>query len=78
MLFGGYGIITTNIAEVYNWVIRGLRGLPIVAIIEGMLYDIIGYYQKRHVADVSHYTTMHTPYAQRMMEYLQKKNTKVV
>ena len=46
--------MTTNIADVYNWVIRGLHGLPIIVIIEGMLYDIIGYYQKRHAAVVSH------------------------
>ena len=66
--------MTTNIAEVYNWVIRGLRGLPIVAIVEGMLHGIIGYYQKRHAAAVIHCTTMRTPYAKRMMEYLEKKN----
>ncbi|XP_062186261.1 uncharacterized protein LOC133889801 [Phragmites australis] len=39
-----YSVMTTNIAEVYNWIIRGLRGLPIVAIIKGILYDMIGYY----------------------------------
>ena len=70
MLFDRYGIMTTNIAEVYNWVIKGLCGLSIIAIIEGMLYGIIGYYQKRHAAIVSHCTTMSTLYAQRMMEYL--------
>jgi hypothetical protein len=40
--------MTSNLAEVYNWVISGLRGLPLIAIIEGMLYGIIKYYQKRH------------------------------
>jgi hypothetical protein len=40
--------MTPNLAEVYNQVIRGLRGLPLIAIIEGMLYGIIKYYQKRH------------------------------
>ena len=77
MLFGRYGVMTTTIAEVYNWIIRGLHRLPIVTVVEEMLYGIIGYYQKRHAAAVSHCTTMRTSYAQRMMEYLQK-NTKVV
>ena len=63
MLFGRYGVMTTSIAEVYNWIIKGLRGLPIVAVVEGILYVIIGYYQKRHAAAVIHCTTIHTPYA---------------
>ena len=27
-----YGIMTTNLAEVYNWVLRGNRGLPLTPI----------------------------------------------
>ena len=33
-----YGIMTTNLAEVYNWVIRGVRGMPLVGIIEYFFY----------------------------------------
>ncbi|RLN17564.1 hypothetical protein C2845_PM02G13480 [Panicum miliaceum] len=36
-----WGIMTSNLAEVYNWVIRGFRGLPLIGIIEGMLYGMI-------------------------------------
>ena len=32
-----YGIMTTNLAEVYNWVLKGTRSLPLVAIVEGIL-----------------------------------------
>ena len=78
MHFGRYGVMTTNITEVYNWIIRGLHGLPLVAIVEGMLYDIIGYYHKKHATAIIHYTTMHTSYANRMMAHLQNKNEKAV
>ena len=33
-----YGIITTNLAEVYNWVLCGVRSLPLVGIVEFVLY----------------------------------------
>ncbi|RLM60879.1 hypothetical protein C2845_PM14G08190 [Panicum miliaceum] len=34
MSCGRWGIMTSNLVEVYNWVISGLRGLPLIAIIE--------------------------------------------
>nr|AAX95176.1 transposon protein, putative, mutator sub-class [Oryza sativa Japonica Group]ABA92383.1 transposon protein, putative, Mutator sub-class [Oryza sativa Japonica Group] len=33
-----YGIMTTILAEVYNWVMRGVRGLPLVGIVEFILH----------------------------------------
>ncbi len=68
--------MTTNIAEVYNWIIRGLKGMPLIAILEGMLHGIIGYYQKRHATVVLHCTTMQTPYCLKMMAYLDDKSKK--
>ena len=38
--------MTTNVTEVYNWVIRGLKGMPLVAIVEGISHGIIGYYKR--------------------------------
>jgi len=58
--------MTSNLAEVYNWVIIGLRGLPLIGIIEGMVYGIIKYYQKRHAATVLHSTIVQTPYCNKM------------
>src|SRR6266540_3824219 len=68
--------MTTNIAEVYNWVIRGLKGMPLVAILEGMLHGIIGYYQKRHATAVLHCITMQTPYCLKLMAYMDDKTNK--
>ena len=64
--------MTSNLAEVYNWVIIGFRGLPLIGIIEGMLFGIIKYYQKRQVAAVLHSATMQTPYCNKMYTWLDK------
>src|SRR6266508_6909067 len=68
--------MTTNVAEVYNWVIRGLKGVPLVAILEGILHGNVGYYQKRHATTVLHSTTVQTPYCLKMMEYMNDKSKK--
>ena len=36
-----YDIMTTNLAEVYNWVMRGARCLPLVGIVEAILRSTI-------------------------------------
>jgi hypothetical protein len=33
--------MTTNLTEVYNWVLRGVRGLPLVAIVEFMSAGVL-------------------------------------
>ena len=43
-----YGIMTTNLAEVYNWVLRGVRGLPLVGIVEFFLYRTCKYFRDRY------------------------------
>lgn len=45
-----YGIMTTNLAEVYNWVMRGVRGLPLVGIIEFILHGTTRYFRDRYAA----------------------------
>ena len=40
-----YGIMTTNLAEVYNWVMRGVRVLPLVAIVEFILHGTQAYFR---------------------------------
>nr|ABF98763.1 SWIM zinc finger family protein [Oryza sativa Japonica Group] len=43
-----YGIMTTNLAEVYNWVMRGVRVLPLVAIVEFILHGTQAYFKDRY------------------------------
>nr|AAG21901.1 hypothetical protein [Oryza sativa Japonica Group] len=43
-----YGIMTTNLAEVYNWVMRGVRILPLVAIVEFILHGTQAYFRDRY------------------------------
>ncbi|BAH91629.1 Os02g0285700 [Oryza sativa Japonica Group] len=43
-----YGIMTTNLAGVYNWVMRGVRVLPLVAIVEFILHGTQAYFRDRH------------------------------
>ncbi|KAK4480405.1 hypothetical protein RD792_013477 [Penstemon davidsonii] len=42
-----YGIMTTNISEVFNGVMKGARGMPITAIIEQTFYRCVFYFQSR-------------------------------
>ena len=43
-----YGIMTTNLAKVYNWVLRGFRCLPLVAIVEGIVHNTCKYFIERY------------------------------
>nr|ABA97849.1 SWIM zinc finger family protein [Oryza sativa Japonica Group] len=43
-----YGIMTTNLAEVYNWVMRGVRVLQLVAIVEFILHGTQAYFRDRY------------------------------
>ena len=36
-----YGVMTTNLAETYNFVLRGNRALPLTAIVEGIMYGTV-------------------------------------
>jgi hypothetical protein len=42
-----YDIMTTNFAEVYNWAMRGVRGLSLVAIVEFIVYGTNRYFRSR-------------------------------
>ena len=61
--------MTSNLAKVY---IIGLRGQPLIGIIEGMLYGIIKYYQKSRAMTILHSATMQTPYCNKMYTWLDK------
>ena len=42
-----YGVMTTNLAETYNFVLRGNRALPLTAIVEGIFYGTVKYFRER-------------------------------
>ena len=43
-----YGVMTTNISECFNGVLKGAHGLPIVAMVEFTLCKLIAYFHNRH------------------------------
>src|SRR5438045_8797434 len=45
-----YGIMTTNQAESYNMVMRGVRCLPLVGIVEFIMYGCAEYFRDRYHA----------------------------
>jgi hypothetical protein len=73
-----HGIRTTNFAEVYNCVLRGLRPLPLVGIIEFFMYPTMQYFHQRSkIADeVLRNTQM--IYCTKMTEYLDKAQGKAL
>jgi hypothetical protein len=71
-----YGIMTTNLTEIYNNVLRGVRGLPLVGIVEFILYGCSKYFIKRY-NDIS--VTLQNPsilYGNRVAEYMRTKISK--
>jgi hypothetical protein len=65
--------MTTNFTEVYNWVLRGVRGLPLVAIVEFIVRGCTDYFRDRFTKNQAF---MQDPdrYLRKMMtEYMTKK-----
>ena len=72
-----YGIMTTNLAEVYNFVIRGNRGLPLTSIVEGVFHGTLKYFRERRERAVKHMiNNPATPYCEKIAEYMNKKMKK--
>lgn len=65
-----YNIMTTNIAEVYNWVIRGFRSQPLVVIVECVLHGTIGYFRERHANAALYAVNSQTPYCSKITAYM--------
>ena len=68
-----FGIMTTNLAEVYNWVIRGMRGLPLVAIVEGILHGTCKYFRERYMVASNAMTDNTLIFSTFMTNYMKKK-----
>ena len=43
-----YGAMTTNVSECFNGVLKGVRGLPIAAIVEFTHCKLVAYFHDRH------------------------------
>jgi hypothetical protein len=72
-----YGIMTTNLAEVYNFVLRGQRNLPLVAIVEGVLHGTVRYFQERLKNAILHINSFPaTPFCAKIMTYMADKIAK--
>ena len=69
-----YGHMTTNHAEVYNFVLRGNRALPLTAIVEAVMHGTMRYFrERRQKAELHILNNPDTPYCERIMEYMEKK-----
>ena len=73
-----HGIKTTNFAEVYSAVLRGVRALPLVGIIEFYLYRTMKYFYERSNAAHEAMRNIHLVYSTKMTEYLDKAQKKAL
>nr|AAX96542.1 Transposable element protein, putative [Oryza sativa Japonica Group]ABA93228.1 Transposable element protein, putative, MuDR [Oryza sativa Japonica Group] len=74
-----YGIMTTNLAEVYNWVMRGVRGQPLVGIVEFILHGTCRYFRDRFQAvlpSMPNNNILFGTFMQKKLEELRKKAIK--
>ena len=71
-----YGVMTTNLAEVYNWVMRGMRSLPLVGIVEGILHGTCKYFIDRFAAAKVVMEDNRMLYGRMLCEYMEKANRK--
>src|ERR1041384_8758256 len=65
-----YGIMTTNLVEVYNWIIRGVRSMPLVIIIEFFLYRTTDYFRNRFAAAQKVVVDNNIIYGRKFSEYM--------
>ncbi|WVZ56477.1 hypothetical protein U9M48_006998 [Paspalum notatum var. saurae] len=71
-----YGIMTTNLAEVYNRVLRGERSMPLVGIVEFYIYRTTQYFRERYPKAEKVFKDHRLIYGQKFFEYMDKANKK--
>ena len=49
-----YGVLTTNLSEVFNSVLRGARNVPITACVQLTFYHLVKYFNTRHAQALRH------------------------
>ena len=63
--------MTTNLAEVYNWVLRGVRSLSLVGIVEFFLYRICEYFRDRYAVAQKDMADNRKVYGYKITEYME-------
>ena len=63
--------MTTNLAEVYNWVLRGVRSLPLVVIVEFFLYRTCEYFRHRYAVAQKDMVDNRKVYGYKVTEYME-------
>ena len=72
-----YGIMTTNLTESYNFVLRGNRALPLTAIVEGIFHGTVNYFRnRREMAEMHILNNPSTRYCSKVMKYMDDKMEK--
>ncbi|CAO2207022.1 unnamed protein product [Urochloa humidicola] len=71
-----YGIMTTNLAEVYNWVLKSSRSLPLVAIVECILRGTTQYVRDRYHNACQVVQDPQMVYCNKMTEIIEKISAK--
>src|SRR5438132_3448542 len=71
-----YGIMTTNQAKSYNMVMRGVRCLPLVGIVEFIMYGCAKYFRDRYNVVSPSLNNPRMLFEYRITEYMGKKITK--
>jgi hypothetical protein len=68
-----YGIMTTNFGELYNWMMRDVRGLPLVAIVEFIVYGCTDYFSDRFTKNQVYLQDPDRHFGSMMTDYMTKK-----
>ena len=63
--------MTTNLAEVYNWVLRGVRSLPLVGIVEFFLYRTCEYFREWYAVIEKDMADNRKVYGYKITEYME-------
>ncbi|WVZ53713.1 LOW QUALITY PROTEIN: hypothetical protein U9M48_004618 [Paspalum notatum var. saurae] len=71
-----YGIMTTNHTECYNMVMHSSRGIPLVGIIEFILYGCAKYFRERYMAISAYLSTPSVLFGKRITKYIETKMDK--
>ena len=43
-----YGVLTTNLSEIFNSILRGARNVPITACVQMIFYRLVKYFNTKH------------------------------